>query len=242
VIRFLFCNICWVLLAVPTALIGFPALYITGSVEVLWNMSMWAARTGYTLVGIRVRVVGREKIEGERGYLFMANHVSNLDPPVITNQLGRRIAYIAKKELFSIPLFGRAMRAASFICMDRKNKRAAIDSVQDAVTVLRSGLGMMVFPEGTRSPDGRLLHFKKGPFHLAISAGVPVVPITVAGTYEAMPKGKMRMHAGEVVVTFHSPLDPVQFANREELMEAVRAAIESALPEQYRSTAAAPVS
>jgi 1-acyl-sn-glycerol-3-phosphate acyltransferase len=222
--------------SLPAALIGFPALYLTGRIDLLWKLSLWAARNGYQLAGIRVHVVGREKLEDGRAYLFLSNHASNLDPPVITNQLGRRISIIAKKELFGIPLFRRAMRAGGFVALDRGDRHSAVQSVREAVRVLQSGLGMMIFPEGTRSPDGRLLPFKKGPFHLAMDAGVPVAPITISGTHEAWPKRSKRLRAGEVVVTFHQPLDPHRFRNREELMEAVRLAIESALPENLRGS------
>jgi 1-acyl-sn-glycerol-3-phosphate acyltransferase len=118
--------------------------------------------------------------------------------------------------------------------LNRADRRSAVESVGNAVHVLQSGLGMMVFPEGTRSRDGRLLPFKKGPFHLAMEAGVPVVPITVVGTHEAWPKESMKLRAGEVVVYFHSPIDPQRFASREELMAAVRSTINGLLPEAYR--------
>jgi len=234
VIRLIFCVVCWVLFSIPAALVGFPSLYLTGRIDRLWSLSLWAANAGYRLAGIRVRAVGREKLEDGRAYLFMSNHASNLDPPIITHLLGRRISIIAKLELFRIPLFGRAMRAGGFVAIDRSDRRSAVKSVRDAVCVLRSGLGMLVFPEGTRSPDGRLLPFKKGPFHLALDAGVPVVPITITGTHEAWPKGGMSMHPGEVVVYFHSPVDPHQFTRKEQLLAAVRTVIHSKLPEQYR--------
>lgn len=239
VIRLIFCVILWVVFALIAALIGFPALYITGRIDLLWSLSLWAARTGYTLSGIRVRAVGREHLQPGQAYLFMANHTSNLDPPLITPLLGRRIAIIAKQELFKIPLFGRAMRAGSFVAVNRADRRSAVESVTNAAHVLQSGLGMMVFPEGTRSRDGRLLPFKKGPFHLAMEAGVPVVPITVVGTHEAWPKGTARLRAGEVKVYFHAPIDPKHFESREALMAAVRAAINSALPERYRDASMA---
>jgi 1-acyl-sn-glycerol-3-phosphate acyltransferase len=234
-IRLAFCVTLWILFALVAAILGFPALYLTGRVDLLWDLSLWAARTGYRLSGIRVRAVGRERLEPGRAYLFMSNHCSNLDPPVITPLLGRRIAIIAKQELFKIPLFGYAMRKGRFVAVNRADRRSAVESVGGAVAVLQSGLGMMVFPEGTRSRDGKLLPFKKGPFHLAAEAGVPVVPITVVGTHEAWPKGSARLRAGEIVVHFHPPIDPGQFASREELMAAVRATIESALPEAYRA-------
>jgi 1-acyl-sn-glycerol-3-phosphate acyltransferase len=238
--RLIFCTALWVLFALITAVIGFPALYITGRIDVLWSLSLWAARTGYRLAGIRVRAVGRENLQPGRAYLFMSNHTSNLDPPVIVPQLGRRIAIIAKQELFRIPLFGRAMRAANFVAVNRADRRSAVESVTNAAHVLQSGLGMLVFPEGTRSRDGRLLPLKKGPFHLAMEAGVPVLPITVVGTHQAWPKGTARLHATEIVVHFHPPIDPQQFASREELMSAVRAAIESALPDRYRDAPTVP--
>ena len=238
-IRLIFCVVLWMLFSIPAAVVGFPALYLTGRVDLLWELSLWAARSGCRLAGIRLRAVGREQLEDGRAYLFISNHVSNLDPPVIASLLGRHIAIIAKQELFKIPLFGRAMRAAGFVAVNRASRRSAVESVGNAVHVLQSGLGMLAFPEGTRSSNGKLLPFKKGPFQLAMEAGVPVVPITIVGSHEAWPKGSMALHAGEIVVHFHAPIDPRQFASKEALLAAVRAAIHSALPEPYRDPASA---
>jgi len=232
--RLIFCVVLWVLFAMVAALIGFPALYLTGRINLLWRLSVWAGRTGYRVAGIRVHAIGRERLRKGHAYLFMANHTSNLDPPVIVPLLEQRIAIITKQELFNIPLFGRAMRAASFVAVNRSERRSAVESVSNAAHVLQSGLGMLVFPEGTRSRDGRLLPFKKGPFHVAMKAGVPVVPITMVGTHQAWPKGTMKLRAREITVYFHEPIDPKMIESREELMAAVRAAINSALPEPYR--------
>jgi 1-acyl-sn-glycerol-3-phosphate acyltransferase len=237
VLRLAFCVLVWTVGALVAALVGFPALYITGRIDLLWNLSLWAARAGCLVSGIRIRAVGREQLEPGRAYLFMSNHCSNLDPPVIVPLLGRRISIIAKQELFRIPLFGHAMYKAGFVSVNRADRRSAVESVGGAVQVLQSGLGMMVFPEGTRSRDGRLLPFKKGPFYLAKDAGVPVVPITVVGTHAAWPKGSIKLRAREIVVHFHRPIDPHQFESREELTDAVRAAIHSAMPAPYRDPA-----
>jgi 1-acyl-sn-glycerol-3-phosphate acyltransferase len=239
VIRLLFCIVFWVVFSIPAAVVGFPALYLTGRVDLLWKLSLWGSRAGYRLAGIRVRSVGHENLQDGCAYLFMSNHVSNLDPPIIANLLGRRISIMTKQELFEIPVFGRAMHAAGFVAVNRSSRKAAVGSVRDAVRVLQSGLGMLVFPEGTRSRDGKLLPFKKGLFHLAMEAGVQVVPITIVGSREAWPKGKMSIHSGEVVVHFHEPIDPHRFARKEELLAAVRSAIHSVLPEQYRDSATA---
>ena len=104
-IRLIFCVLCWLLCSLVAAVVGFPALYITGRVDLLWNLSVWAATTGYSLSGIRIRSVGREKVQDGRAYLFVSNHASNLDPPIITQLLGRRISIMTKQELFKIPLF-----------------------------------------------------------------------------------------------------------------------------------------
>ena len=235
-IRLIFCTLCWIVCSLVAAVVGFPVLYLTGRVDLLWRLSVWASYAGYHLAGIRVRSVGREKLEAGRAYLFMSNHASNLDPPIITYLLGGRISIITKQELFKIPLFGRAMRAANFVPINRADSRAALKSVREAARVLQSGMAMLVFPEGTRSPDGKLLPFKNGSFHLALEAGVPVVPVTVVGSHEAWPKGSMSLHPGEVVVHFHAPIDPRQFAHKQDLLVAVRAAIHSALPEPYRDS------
>ncbi len=246
-IRAIFCFVIWVLLAIPAALIGFPVLFVTGRIDLLWRLSIWAGRTGHRLAGVSTRVEGFEQLDPAGTYIFMANHASNLDPPVITPLLGRRVFILAKQELFRIPIFGYAMRRARFVAVNRTDRRSAIDSIRQAVSTLHSGLGLLVFPEGTRSRDGKLLPFKKGPFHLAMEAGVPVVPITIVGSHDAWPKGKLRLRAMELVIRFHAPIDPHNFAdhdsenkdsgNKDALLVAVRAAIESGLPAEYRHTA-----
>jgi 1-acyl-sn-glycerol-3-phosphate acyltransferase len=121
------------------------------------------------------------------------------------------------------------MRMASLVPIERRNKEAAIASVRAAADVLRSGLSMVVFPEGTRSPDGHLLPFKKGPFHMAMETGAPVVPVTVQHTETLLPKNSFRLRPGTATVVFHSPIAPAQFSSRDELMEHVRESISSAL-------------
>ena len=236
-IRAIFCFVMWVLLAIPAALIGFPVLFITGRVDLLMSLSLWAARMGFRLAGVSTCVEGFEQLDPAGTYIFMANHTSNLDPPVITPLLGRRVFILTKQELFRIPIFGTAMRRARFVAVNRTDRRAAIESIREAVSTLHSGLGLLVFPEGTRSLDGKLLPFKKGPFHIAMEAGVPVVPITIVGSHDAWPKGKLRLRAMEVLIRFHAPLDPRNFANKDALLVAVRQAIESGLPEKYRQPA-----
>jgi 1-acyl-sn-glycerol-3-phosphate acyltransferase len=142
---------------------------------------------------------------------------------------------MAKQELFRYPILGRAMRMASLVPVDRGNRESGIAAVRAAAQVVKQGIHMTIYVEGHRSMDGKLLPFKKGPFYLAEECQVPVVPITISGTHEVMPKRRFAIKPGWVTVTFHEPIPPAQFGSREHLMERVREAIDSALPPEYRS-------
>ena len=217
------------------AIVAFPVMLVTGRIDFLYSIATKGALFGAKLVGVRTEVIGRERLDPNQTYIFMANHVSNIDPPVFVPLIGRRVFILVKKELFRIPILGYAMRKAQFIAVNRQNREAAVESVKQAIEVLKSGLSMMAYPEGTRSRDGRMLPFKKGPFHLAMDSGVPVVPVTIIGAYEVWPKGHFKVSPGTITIVFHPPMDPKQFSSREELLEAVHAKVESALPENYRA-------
>jgi 1-acyl-sn-glycerol-3-phosphate acyltransferase len=183
---------------------------------------------------VQIEVEGRDRFDPNGTYIYMFNHVSNLDPPLVIPLIPRRCSVLLKKELMKIPILSRAMKMAQFVPVDRSNREAAISSIGRAVDVLRDGVNISIFPEGTRSRDGKLLPFKKGPFHLAMESGVSIVPVTIHGTEQMMPKGKNTIRAGVAHVIFHAPVSPKDYASREELMEAVRTAIDSALPAEMR--------
>src|SRR6202167_5690142 len=192
---------------------------------------MWIVRAGVRLARIRVQIEGRERIPAQPS-IFMSNHVSNLDPPIMLPFLPSRTAFFIKRSLLKIPVVGYGMRLAGFIPVDRDGRaESARESVQVANRVLASGVNISTFPEGTRSRSGRLLPFKKGPFYLAMESGAPVVPISIWGSEHMMTKGSLRIKPGTAHLIFHPALDPQQFAKREELMAAVRTAITSGLPQ-----------
>jgi 1-acyl-sn-glycerol-3-phosphate acyltransferase len=224
----------WSVAAPLAALIGFPWTLITGDVSLLYRMFTWGAFTGVRLTGVRVETVGLDKLDPKRAYIFMSNHVSNLDPPIQIPLIPRRTSVMVKKELFKTPILGGAMRMGSLVPVDRGNRDAGIDAVASAKAVIEKGISMTIYVEGKRSFDGKMLPFKKGPFYLAMECGVPVVPVTIVGTYEAMPKKRFAIKPGLVRVIFHPPIDPGDFGDRDSLMEKVRATIESGLPEEYR--------
>src|ERR1700693_1231646 len=230
----------WGLAAPVAALIGFPWTFITGDIHLLNRMFMFGAWNGVRLTGVRVQTVGLDKLDPARTYIFMSNHVSNLDPPITIPLIPRRTSVMVKKELFSYPILGRAMRMGSLVPVDRGNREAGIESVRVSKQVIEQGLNMTIYVEGKRSFDGKLLPFKKGPFYLAMECGGPVVPVTIVGTHFAMPKARFSIRPGKVKVIFHSPIEPKDFVSRDCLMEKVRAAIESGLLKDYRGEAPAP--
>jgi 1-acyl-sn-glycerol-3-phosphate acyltransferase len=226
----------YILLAIPAAIVGLPWTLIRGDISMLYWWTMWIIRTGIRLIGLRVVVAGRELVPRDRACIFMTNHLSNLDPPVLLPALPGRTAVFLKRSLMRIPVLGYGMRLGDFIPVDRDGRpESARESVGLAAKVLARGVNVLTFVEGTRSRTGRLQPFKKGPFFLAMESGAPIVPISIWGTEEMMKKGSLRIIPGTAHVTFHAPIEPGNYASREELMSAVRAAMESALPEWMHS-------
>jgi 1-acyl-sn-glycerol-3-phosphate acyltransferase len=226
----------WVVLGVPVALVTFPWAFFTGNIVPLYRAGLAVVRAGVRACGIRVRSVWRVPLDPTRRYIFLSNHVSNLDGPVLIPLLPVRTAVFLKRSLMKIPVLGWGMRMAGYIPVDRDGRvESAIESMHTATGVLQSGVHILSFVEGTRSRDGRLQPFKKGPFYLAMHAGAPVVPVSIAGTATMMKKGSLRVFPGVAQITFHAPLQPQDFATREDLLGAVHAAIASGLPEWMRS-------
>ena len=203
-IRTMLMLIFWALAAPVAAIIGFTASYIMGDVRVLYRLFMWGARAGVWITGVRVETVGLDQFEHSRSYIFMTNHVSNLDPPIQIPLIPRRTSVMVKKELFKVPILGRAMRMGSLVPVDRGNRDAGIEAVRAAKSVVvEQGVNMTIYVEGRRSFDGKVLPFKKGPFYLAMECGVPVIPVTIVGTHCAMPKARFSIKPGRVKVIFH---------------------------------------
>ncbi len=153
----------WSLAAPVAAIIGFPWTFITGDIRLLYRMFMWGAWCGVRITGVRVQSIGLDRLDPAQSYIFMSNHVSNLDPPILITLIPRRASVMVKKELLSYPVLGRAMRMGSFVPVDRGNREAGIEAVRAARQVVAQGLNMIVYVEGKRSFDGKLLPFKKGP-------------------------------------------------------------------------------
>ena len=201
----------------------------------------WALAPGYIRLmawsfGIRRKLEGwdslPEDIRNGAPVIFFANHASLLDPPLIISTLPDHPVFIAKRELGRVPVLGWAIKLAGFILIDRGHQRRAYASLQDAAARIRAGQSVAIFPEGTRSPDGALQPFKRGSFHLAMEAGVPLVPLAIRGGHAILPKGSWRTQGGPYVLTVGEPLDPGAFEDAEPL----RAAAEARLRELLQSS------
>jgi 1-acyl-sn-glycerol-3-phosphate acyltransferase len=224
----------WALALPGAALFCIPWTLLSGDIRFFYRVAMWSAWTGVRLAGIRVQTVGLDRLDPQRTYVFMSNHVSNIDPPIMVPLIPRRTSVMVKKELFNYPILGRTMRIGSLVPVDRGNRESGIAAVRAAAAVLRRGINMLIYVEGHRSFDGRLLPFKKGPFYLAMECGVPVVPVTIAGTHSIMPKRRFAIRPGVVTVIFHNPIEPENFGSRECLMQQVRKTIDSGLPPEHQ--------
>jgi 1-acyl-sn-glycerol-3-phosphate acyltransferase len=203
------------------------------------NLLYWVGVKGMVFItrvaGMCVRVEGLENIPAGV-CLFVANHTSNADAAAIVGSIPRRLAIFGRKSLFDIPIVGLAFRLAKFVPVDRGNRDAALASVEQAVSYIKSGSSFLVYPEGTRSPDGRLARFKKGSFVMAIEAGVPIIPVACSGEHRIMKKNSLVIHPGKVTVRFGKPVEVSGYCveRRDALAQHVHDLIAAELPEDQK--------
>jgi 1-acyl-sn-glycerol-3-phosphate acyltransferase len=198
------------------------------------NAPRWWSRALLWAAGVKVRVHGLENGSQREPRIFASNHVSWFDVPALATILPR-YKFVAKAELFKVPIFGGAMRSAGMIEIQRENRKAAFGAYEVAADRIREGNSVVVFPEGTRGRAYPLRPFKKGPFVLAIAAGVPIVPVIVHGTIEIMRKGSLWAHPGQIDVHLLEPVSTagVDYDHREALMQAVRTKMADAMRDFY---------
>jgi 1-acyl-sn-glycerol-3-phosphate acyltransferase len=235
-IRFVFLNF---LIALLTLLFSVTALVVSlfdrkGGRRVHFSAAVPWARAILALSGIKVRIEGIERVDGTVPRIYMSNHQSAFDIFVLLASLPVDFKFIMKEELMKIPIFGFASRRAGYIGIVRDDPRKAVKSMERAAERIKGGASVLVFPEGTRSEDGRLQSFKKGGFHLALKAGCDIVPVTIIGTSKVMRKGSFRVNAGKVSVIVGLPV-PVETYDKQsigKLMERVHTEMISNLKTQ----------
>lgn len=194
---------------------------------------VWMMRAGRRILGIGVEAKGQDRLDPARPYVFMGNHVSFLDAPLLVTVVGRPLRFIVKRFVFRVPVLGLGMRFAGYVPLDKEGVGEGRRRIARAAELIKTrGYSFLVYPEGTRSWEGTLLPFRRGGFFLALETGAPIVPVSVHGTYELMPRGTKRIRKGRVRIVFYEPV-PVTGYSAEtipELMERVRSAIASGLP------------
>src|ERR1700719_1641293 len=227
-----------IFLSLYTLVLGPPLILytlVTRSADLMY----WVGVKGLVFItrvaGMRVNVEGRENIP-EGVCLFAANHTSNADAAAIVGAIPSRVAIFGRKSLFDIPIVGLAFSLAKFVPVDRGNRDAALASVKQAIDYMKQGYSFLVYPEGTRSPDGRLQRFKKGVFVMAIEAGIPIVPVACAGAHRIMKKNSLIVRPGKVTVRFGKPIDAAGYTveQRDELAQRVHDAVAGELPEDQK--------
>src|SRR3989442_11782057 len=227
-----------VFLTLYTLLLGPPLLLYSLAVrdaDLIYRVGVGGVMFAVRAVGVKIRVEGLEHIP-PGVCLFVANHTSSADAPAVVGAIPRRIAILLKESLFKWPIVGQAFLAARFIPVNRSARESAISSVERATEALKAGQSFLIYPEGTRSLDGRLQEFKKGAVVMAIKAGVPIVPMACSGAHRVMEKRSLVIHPGEILVEFLPPIDASQytFEQRDELNEQLYAAMAAGLPEDQR--------
>jgi 1-acyl-sn-glycerol-3-phosphate acyltransferase len=209
-----------------TPFIGFCML--TGLRDPLIAVGQWAMRVSRRVLGIKVEVSGLDRIDPRTALIFMPNHTSFLDGPMLEMLIPGAARVVLKKSVGRIPIVGLAMRFVGFIPVDRKGAEGGKRSIARAVRMVREkGYSFLIFPEGTRSRDGKLQRFRRGGFFLALESGAPIVPVTIRGTFELMPKRQKYARRGSVRVAFHDPIPVTGYTieTMAGLMDEVREAI-----------------
>jgi 1-acyl-sn-glycerol-3-phosphate acyltransferase len=205
---------------------------LIGVRDPLIAIGLWAVRVSRRVLGIRIEVEGLERFDPRRPHIFMPNHGSFMDGPLVMMLIRGTPRVILKKSILRVPVLGLGMRHVGFVPVDRKGAAGGKRSIARAAALIHErGYSFLIFPEGTRSRDGKLQPFRRGGFFLALASGAPLVPVTVRGTFELMPKGQWYARRGRVGVTFHDPV-PVAGLSEEAmggLMETVRRAILSGM-------------
>ncbi|MCX6568944.1 MAG: lysophospholipid acyltransferase family protein [Candidatus Aminicenantes bacterium] len=201
---------------------------LTGLRDPLIAIGQWAMRVSGLVLGIKVEVSGLDRIDPRTALIFMPNHASFIDGPLLEMLIPGAARVVLKRSIVGIPIVGLGMRFVGFIPVDRKGAEGGKRSIARAVRMVREkGYSFLIFPEGTRSRDGKLQAFRRGGFFLALESGAPIVPVTIRGTFELMPKGQKYARKGTVQVAFHGPI-PVTgctIGTMAGLMEKVREAI-----------------
>lgn len=199
--------------------------------ETFITYGVWMMDVGRRVLGIDIEATGLDRLDPKTPFVFMCNHLSFLDGPLFMTVLDRPVRAIVKKFVFRTPVLGLGMWFSGYVALDREGAGAGRKSIARAARLIKErGYSFLIFPEGTRSWDGKAMPFRRGGFYLALECGVPIVPVSIQGTYELMPRDKWMIRGGPVRIVFHEPIPVAGYTpeNMAGLMERVKAAVLSA--------------
>ena len=225
-----------ILILVMAVVVVIPFLLLcllTGLKDPLISYARWLMKLSAWILRVKVETQGLENIDRADPCIFMANHESFLDGPLLFMVIPRALRVILKKSVFRLPVVGIGMRHVGFVPVDRKRARGGVRSIDKAAALMnKKGWSFLIFPEGTRSLDGRLQDFKRGGFFLALASGAPIAPVTIGGTFELMPKGSWWVKSGTVRVEFHETVsvDGYSAESMPQLIDRVKGAIAGEIP------------
>jgi 1-acyl-sn-glycerol-3-phosphate acyltransferase len=224
-------NILLTIVYVILTLLAIPLLLVCvlfGSRNAFLAYGRWMMRVGRLILGIDIEVAGLDRLDRRTPYVFMSNHLSFLDGPLLMTVIDRPARVIVKRFVFRIPVLGLGMRFSGYVPVDKEGTGAGRKSIARAARLIKEeGYSFLIYPEGQRSWDGKMQPFRRGGFFLALEAGAPIVPVSISGTFELMPRGKWLIKKGPVRIVFHEPIsvDGYSLEKMPELMERVRAAV-----------------
>lgn len=224
-----------ILLTIPMAIITALLLPFNYKGKIYHFMAKIWSRIILAVFNIKVKIRGIENISDKQNYIYISNHASAMDIPALIYGIPDQIRFLAKQELGKIPFWGWLLKYGGYILIDRRNPKRAIKSIQRAIEKIKSGVSVLVFAEGTRSIDGKLLPFKRGGFMLAIKSNIPIIPVTILGSHMIMPKHKLEINPGIIEILIDNPIKVDNFSGKDgeiKLMELVREIIRKNLEKQ----------
>jgi 1-acyl-sn-glycerol-3-phosphate acyltransferase len=209
---------------------------LSGNCSLIYRLGRFCIKTAGWICQVQVQVQGREKITQGKTFIFLSNHQGNFDGPVLLHVIPRDWKALIKKEMMRLPIFSLVLKQVQFVPIERLNPKNAHAGIEFGIRLLEEGHSFMAFPEGTRSSDGRLGGFKKGVFLMALKSQIPIVPITILGSADILPRGKYAIRPGCIRVIIHDPIvtEGMTIEDRHRLVALTRNAIASGLPPHLR--------
>ena len=230
-IRTFFIVVCSLISTVILGIVSLGSSFFTKTGNFSHLVSRLWSKSILFVSGVNVTITGMSNIDPEKAFIYMPNHQSNFDIPVLLGCLPIQFRWLAKAEVFKTPILGRSMKVSGYISIDRSNRESAIESLNQVTETIQKGISVVIFPEGTRSKDGKLKSFKKGGFVIAVDSGIPIVPVIIYDTWEIMPKNSLLIKPRNVLMEIKEPVETTGYSRqtKDQLMDEIKNIIADSL-------------